>query len=1234
MALQLALTTLESLAEMLNERKREAEQYAAFRDKMRSISSGKFASATRSVLMSTSTVSGISNLNSSSGNHLMDNNSSTFGHTSIDRTSSGGCTGSGPSSLNSLAGSGGLSQPAGPPLRFLLREDNVTQLEFNSSGMVARSKQRRLLLLNDLLVCVSVAGRNSEADFASTISTAANERLTLKWAVPVGDIELIDGTAGGTLARLLSAGSVSSHGAHAHGEHNGPTYTGGRKRTSLTRSLTPSSFIIGGSNNSTNASNVGANALNISPNIHNHDNGNGQQGEAENLAQDMNDLMHDFDVVSRMSSMISSLRGEYEGLNTDLTTKILSDIQRSIRQKDEEMSWADASCLQFVIRGRGSRDKPESYTFQCRDPNVKKEWIVELRLAQLALDPSNSPGWDVLEQERSVSTKMPLFVKSYNAFYAKARQSEVTCGSSYTLFIQSATRSLRPQTFVWVNAHDGISSHLRIFGITAQHTGLKELGTISLPDTAGITGGVKCIQYVPGLHGGVAVSDPEPLRGDLVWVGTDSKKIIIYSANDPERGTQLGSATLPTEVMCMRYHCDAVWVGLSSGTLAVFRRNVKSLSWDVLTPQMISLGSDPIMSLLPVHSAKELPGIYAACGKRVWVIDAFNNDQLRSFVVQPRNTISSERNIGTFNAMSDKNNDLKNCEANHVHQMAQSGVGLWISLRNSSTICLYHTETFRHLQDINIASNVSRVLAARDVSQPQRSIHVTALMASRGLLWVGTNVGIALTVPLPRLEGVPIISGRANISYHAHYGPVTFFLNIQHKVVSADLPPLYQSNESQGEDISSNGTLTNVATVQTESTMMIREESEQDLRSEEGDNESCSSITQASQCDDNENGDDIDETHTDAIVPRKKDDHETLQQSVENRLNAQISVSPSSSNSPTPPPLPTSEPPIISNACSLEEGAVERTHSGIDEPGAHPNRGPTRLRHRNSSPPLRIGRPRQRVGQDIPASRRFSKTLPRGFSLANQMNSDGMNEFTSDVYGLYGELFNVRDYDYCDGSGEFGRHDGVIGQMAESDENRKSDPEISTIPYRVSTLDRRMRMKSSRPRSLDMSSTWSVESRGSISSGSHSTTTSSSEAGSERPSPNVSRNASFQSNGQPMTTSPLATNCSSQKATTNSSLSKVDASNSVSSNSSTISILSVNCKSNFREKQLQPSPPLPAPTPKADLPKLDAPKTVTTLMGGRGYINWRRVAVEKQRTSALAQINNYDAFLVIWEMKL
>ena len=72
--------------------------------------------------------------------------------------------------------------------------------------------------------------------------------------------------------------------------------------------------------------------------------------------------------------------------------------------------------------------------------------LLELRLAQLALDPNNSPGWDVLEQERSVSTKMPLFVKSFLVCQNKKSFCEVTCGTSYTLLIQTPTRAQRPQT--------------------------------------------------------------------------------------------------------------------------------------------------------------------------------------------------------------------------------------------------------------------------------------------------------------------------------------------------------------------------------------------------------------------------------------------------------------------------------------------------------------------------------------------------------------------------------------------------------------------------------------------------------------------------------------------------------------------------------------------------------------------------------------------------------------------
>ena len=48
-------------------------------------------------------------------------------------------------------------------------------------------------------------------------------------------------------------------------------------------------------------------------------------------------------------------------------------------------------------------------TLQMRSPAVKQDWVVELRLARLALDPNNSPGWDILEQAiLQISTKSDL----------------------------------------------------------------------------------------------------------------------------------------------------------------------------------------------------------------------------------------------------------------------------------------------------------------------------------------------------------------------------------------------------------------------------------------------------------------------------------------------------------------------------------------------------------------------------------------------------------------------------------------------------------------------------------------------------------------------------------------------------------------------------------------------------------------------------------------------------------
>lgn len=41
----------------------------------------------------------------------------------------------------------------------------------------------------------------------------------------------------------------------------------------------------------------------------------------------------------------------------------------------------------------------------------------------------------------------------------------------------------------------------------------------------------------------------------------------------------------------------------------------------------------------------------------------------------------------------------------------------------------------------------------------QKSMRVTSLLICQGLLWVGTAQGIIITLPVPKLEGIPKITG-------------------------------------------------------------------------------------------------------------------------------------------------------------------------------------------------------------------------------------------------------------------------------------------------------------------------------------------------------------------------------------------------------------------------------------------------------------------------------------------
>lgn len=46
-----------------------------------------------------------------------------------------------------------------------------------------------------------------------------------------------------------------------------------------------------------------------------------------------------------------------------------------------------------------------------------------------------------------------------------------------------------------------------------------------------------------------------------------------------------------------------------------------------------------------------------------------------------------------------------------ISHMAVAGVGIWIAFTSGSTLRLFHTETLKHLQDVNVATLAHNMLS-------------------------------------------------------------------------------------------------------------------------------------------------------------------------------------------------------------------------------------------------------------------------------------------------------------------------------------------------------------------------------------------------------------------------------------------------------------------------------------------------------------------------------------------
>ncbi|XP_033978065.1 rho guanine nucleotide exchange factor 10 isoform X3 [Trematomus bernacchii] len=628
--LQMALTELETLAEKLNEKKREADQRCEIR-------------------------------------HIAKAMNERY--------------------LNKLLSNGS---------RYLIRSDDMVETVYNERGEIIKTKERRLFLLNDVLMCATPNIRCQDGSGSSSGNAPPDQKFLLKWSVPLSFVDVLEFGSSEDMAEN-------------------------------TRYTTPHSgekVVI----------NAKPNKLYMGP---------GQ------LYQDLQNLIHDLSLVNQISTMISSLKGNYQNVNPTVAQDWVSGLQRLILKKEEEIRAADRCRIQLQLPGKHDKlGKPTYFSavFNTLSPAIKQSWISNLQMAKLALEEDNLQGWFFAEEDGNQIKKQkhPLLLRQMPVVMSKLQEFKVECAvhnpEPHINTESTADTPVVGHGCVWVASCTNQMGQISIVAMQSSNPKVTECFNVESR--------ILCMTFVPAeqpQENGEKVPEKNCVpaakasESPSVCLGMEEGSIIVYKSSQRSKKVRLQHFFTPDKstVTSLVYKKHCLYVGLVSGSVAVYSRSQDGL-WSHEKPKVLKLGILPVKAMLAVEEH-----LWASSGGQVFIISTL--------------THSIERQLEAHQE-----------EGMVVSHMVVAGVGIWIASSSGSTLRLFHTETLEHLQDINIATPVHNTLPG------SQRVSVSSLLVCHGLLLVGTNLGVTVALSVPRLQGIPKVTGRGMVSLHAHNGPVKF----------------------------------------------------------------------------------------------------------------------------------------------------------------------------------------------------------------------------------------------------------------------------------------------------------------------------------------------------------------------------------------------------------------------------------------------------------------------------
>ncbi|XP_076717290.2 rho guanine nucleotide exchange factor 10-like protein isoform X5 [Callospermophilus lateralis] len=603
--------------------------------------------------------------------------------------------------------------------RQLLLCETLTETVYGDRGQLIKSKERRVFLLNDMLVCANInfkpASSRGQLEISSLVPLGP--KYVVKWNTALPQVQVVEvGQDGGAYDKdnvlIQHAGAKK---APASGQAQNKVYLGPPR-----------------------------------------------------LFQELQDLQKDLAVVEQITLLISTLHGTYQNLNMTVAQDWCLALQRLMRVKEEEIHSANKCRLRLLLPGKPDKSgRPISFmvVFITPNPLSKISWVNRLHLAKIGLREENQPGWLCPDEDRKSKAPFwcPILACCVPAFSSRALSlqlgalvhSPVNC----PLLGFSAVSTSLPQGYLWVGGgQEGAGGQVEIFSLNRPSPRTVKSFPLAAP--------VLCMEYIPEpeeeAEGGdeSRSAEPAPVR-PTICLGLQDGSILLYGSVDT--GTQcLAACRSPglQPVLCLRHSPSHLLAGLQDGTLIAYPRTSGGVLWDLESPPVsLAVGPGPIRTLLSLEDA-----VWASCGPQVTVLDATTLQTQQSFEAHQDPVVS-------------------------VTHMVKAGSGVWMAFSSGSSIRLFHTETLEHLQEISIATRTTFLLPG------QKHLCVTSLLICQGLLWVGTDQGVIVLLPVPRLEGIPKITGKGMVSLNGHCGPVAF-LAVATSILA---PDILRSDQEEAE---------------------------------------------------------------------------------------------------------------------------------------------------------------------------------------------------------------------------------------------------------------------------------------------------------------------------------------------------------------------------------------------------------------------------------------------------